>query len=208
MKILIVALEYLEPEWEQTMKCIKATGLDYNIVSRDGVGNMSRAFNHSMVDIIYSEYDLLWFITNITFDNSVPFDLASSIGNHAAIHPSFRSSDHRHQWPDGSKTVKEVPFIELTAPMIKSWVFAQQKFDEMLPYYYMDLDYCYRLKQSGKTVAVHHGAEINHVYLRNNTTDHPISKIRKQLRHYWTPISKAHMVKKWGEDWETKLWPK
>ncbi len=45
MRILIVVLEYLEPDWLQTLKCVQDTGLPYEIVSRDGVGNMSRAYN-------------------------------------------------------------------------------------------------------------------------------------------------------------------
>ena len=129
MKILIVALEYLEQEWQQTLNCIKATGLPYQIVSRDGVGNMSRAFNSAKI----VAYDFVWFITNITFEKSVPFTLAENIGNHVAIHPAFASSDHRHQHPDGSGEVKEVPFIEFTAPMFKTWAFVQTKLDEQLP---------------------------------------------------------------------------
>ena len=62
MKILIVALEYLEPEWEQTMADIQATGLPYEVVSRDGVGNMSRAFNSILMDPTWN-VDYLWFVT-------------------------------------------------------------------------------------------------------------------------------------------------
>ena len=44
MKILIVALEYLEPDWKHTLKSIEDTGLPFEVVSRDGVGNMSREY--------------------------------------------------------------------------------------------------------------------------------------------------------------------
>ena len=204
-KLLIVALEYLEPEWQQTLNCIEATGLPYQIVRRDGIGNMSRAFN-TVFNNPFLDYDLLWLVTNIIFEPNIPHLLAQGIGDYAAIHPAMKSSDHRFQWPDGSKEVKQVPFVEFTAPMIRTEVLYNNPLDEMLPYYYMDLDFAHRIKP--EKVAVHHGAEINHVYLRNKQTEHPISTIRKRLRHYWTPLSQAHMRKKWGADWETKLWPK
>ena len=57
-KILIIALEYLEPEWKQTLDCIEATGLPYVIVSRDGVGNMSRAYNSAIYRYKLEDYDL------------------------------------------------------------------------------------------------------------------------------------------------------
>ena len=85
-------------------------------------------------------------------------------------------------------------------------IFVDNPLDEMLPYYYMDLDFAHRIKPN--KVAVHHGVQINHVYLRNNAIAHPVSELRKKLRNWWTPISQKYMIKKWGADWETKLWPK
>lgn len=203
-KILIVALEYLEPDWHHTLKCVENTGLPFTIVKRDGVGNMSRAFNSVIKE--NHDADLYWFVTNITFKPNVPFDLAQGVEDFAGIHPAMKSSDHRFQWPDGSEQVKQVPFIEFTCPMIKAEIFNENPLDEMLPYYYMDLDFAHRIKPN--KVAVHHGVQIDHTYLRNKQTEHPISTIRKRLRHYWTPLSQEHMKRKWGNDWETKLWPK
>lgn len=205
-KILIIALEYLEPEWKQTLNSIEQTGLPYVIVSRDGVGNMSRAYNSVIYRYKLEDYDLLWFVSNITFEPNVPLLLAQNIGEYAAIHPAMKSSDHRFQWPDGSGQVKQVPFVEFTAPMVKAEIFVDNPLDEMLPYYYMDLDFAHRIKPN--KVAVHHGVQINHVYLRNNAISHPVSELRKKLRNWWTPLSQNHMVKKWGKDWQTKLWPK
>jgi len=202
MRILIVVLEYLEPDWLQTLKCVQDTGLPYELVSRDGVGNMSRAYN----SIINKEADYYWFVSNVTFSPQMPYMLAMACEEKgwAAIHPAMRSSDHKFQWPNGNEP-KETPFIEWTAPMVNAEIFRDNLLDEMLPYYYMDLDWCHRVKP--KNVGVHHGQVVEHTYLRNKQ-EHPIGQLRKQLRNYWTPISQRHMVQKWGKDWQHKLWPK
>ena len=209
MKILIVALEYLEPEWEQTIADIEATGLPFEVVSRDGVGNMSRAYNSILMDPTW-QADYLWFVSNIRFDADTPFKLAQTLERTgwAGIHPAMPTSDHRshHLHPIGVE--KETDFIEFTAPMIRAEVFLNDPLDEMLPYYYMDLDWSYRIRQQGMKVGVDHSTQIRHIYLRNFEDEHPVSRIRKQLRTYWTPISQKHMVQKWGKDWTTKLWPK
>jgi len=209
MKILIVALEYLEPEWEQTFADIQASGISYEIVSRDGVGNMSRAFNTILMDPTW-QVDYLWFVTNIRFDADVPFKLAQTLERTgwAGIHPAMPTSDHHthHLHPIGVE--KETPYIEWTAPMVRADVFADNPLDEMLPYYYMDLDWSYRVREQGLKVGVDHGCQIRHIYLRNAENEHPIQRIRKQLRAYWTPISQNHMAQKWGKGWEKKLWPR
>lgn len=202
MRILIVVLEYLEPDWLQTLKCVQDTGLPYELVSRDGVGNMSRAYN----SIVNKEADYYWFVSNVTFSPQMPFMLAMACEERgwAGIHPAMRSSDHKFQWPDGNEP-KETPFIEWTAPMVNAEIFRDNLLDEMLPYYYMDLDWCHRVKPN--KVGVHHGQVVEHTYLRNKQ-EHPIGQLRKQLRNYWTPISQRHMIQKYGKDWQQKLWPK
>ena len=203
--ILIVALEYLEPEWEQTFADIEATGLPYEIVSRDGVGNMSRAYNSILMDPTWKA-DFLWFVSNIRFDADVPIKLAMALETTgwAGIHPAMPTSDHKTHHPHPIGTYKQTPYIEWTAPMVNADVFSHEPLDEILPYYYMDLDWSYRVKDKG--VGVHHGCKVDHVYLRN-AEEHPIGRIRKQLRNYWTPISQKHMEQKWGKDWTKKLWP-
>jgi len=202
MRILIVVLEYLEPDWLQTLKCVQDTGLPYEIVSRDGVGNMSRAYN----SIINKEADYYWFVSNVTFSPQMPYMMAMACEERgwAGIHPAMRSSDHKFQWPNGNEP-KETPFIEWTAPMVNAEIFRDNLLDEMLPYYYMDLDWCHRVKPN--KVGVHHGQVVEHTYLRNKQ-EHPIGQLRKQLRNYWTPISQRHMIQKYGKDWQQKLWPK
>lgn len=208
-RVLIVALEYLEPEWEQTLADIQATGLPYEIVSRDGVGNMSRAFNSILADPTWKA-DFLWFVTNIRFDADVPYKLAENMAKYdwAAIHPAMPTSDHRTHQLHPIGVEKEVPFVEWTCPMVNAELFAENPLDEMLPYFYMDLDWAYRVREKGHKLAVHHGCQVRHTYLRNAEIEHPIRRIRTQLRAYWTPISQKHMAEKWGKDWDKKLWPK
>jgi GT2 family glycosyltransferase len=207
MKILIVLLEYLEPEFTQTLKCVEDTGLPYEVVSRDGVGNMSRAYNSILMDVSW-QADYLWFVSNVTFDKEMPYKLAETLEKTgwAGVHPAMSTSDHRFQWKNGD-VPRETPFIEWTAPMVNAELFSHEPLDEMLPYYYMDLDWCHRMREQGHKVGVDHRVEVNHVYLRNKK-EHPIGQIRKQLRNYWTPISQKHMINKYGKDWQTKLWPR
>lgn len=207
MKLLIVLLEYLEPEFTQTLKCVEDTGLPYELVSRDGVGNMSRAYNSILMDASW-QADYLWFVSNVTFDKEMPFKLAETLEKTgwAGVHPAMSTSDHKFQWKMGDVPC-ETPFIEWTAPMVRADLFSHEPLDEMLPYYYMDLDWCYRMRQQGYKVGVDHRVEVSHVYLRNKK-EHPIGQIRKQLRNYWTPISQKHMIEKYGKDWQSKLWPR
>ena len=208
MKILIVLLEYLEPEFIQTLDCVKETGLPYEVVSRDGVGNMSRAYNSILCDPTW-EADYLWFVSNVTFNPQTPIKLAETLHDTgwAAVHPAMPTSDHRFQWPNGIE-VKETPFVEWTAPMVDAELFSYEPLDEMLPYYYMDLDWCHRAKLKGYKLGVDHSTRVDHTYLRNKEKSHPISQMRKQLRNYWTPISQRHMIEKWGKDWQKDLWPR
>jgi len=202
MKILIIALEYLEPEWQQTLDCIKESGLPYQIVKRDGVGNMSRAFNSGFFKFAKG-YDFVWFVTNITFTPETPRKLAANMGEFAAIHPAMITSDHKFLHP--KKGVHKVPFIEFTAPMFKVSEF--DYLDTELWHYYMDLDICERLRQKGKYVAVDGDTPIGHVYLRNGKK-HPITLIREQLRNLMAEHGKKHMEYKYGVNWRHEIWHK
>jgi hypothetical protein len=165
---------------------------------------MSRAYNTIITK--NKEADYYWFVSNVTFKPQMPYELAMACERlgWAGIHPAMPSSDHRFQWPNGHEP-KETPFIEWTAPMVNAEVFNSNPLDEMLPYYYMDLDWCHRVKP--RKVGVLHSQVIGHTYLRNKK-EHPIGQLRKQLRNYWTPISQRHMLQKWGKNWQQDLWPK
>lgn len=204
-KILIAALEYEEPEYEHTRKSLNDLinlhpEIHIQYFSRDGVGSMSRAFNRAHVYF----FDYIWFITNITFDPDVPLKLAEFLDSHpgyAAIHPAMAGSDHKFLWPSDDKP-HEIPYTEWTAPMVREHVFLREPLNENLPYYYFDLDWSYRVKQKGWQIAVHPTAGVKHAYLRNSGSQHPISRIRRQLRDYWTPKSQEYMVKTYGPNWK------
>lgn len=205
MSIAIIALEYLEPEYIKTVNSIKECGLPVFYAKRDGVGNMSRAFNDAFKKYVENAgFEFVWFITNITFEKDVPGILAGALESDralAAVHPVMDNSDHQHLWNGHTGIARTVPFIEFTAPMFRSSYFSKFMLDENLWYYYMDLEICYRMRQSGFGVAVHDKAEIGHVYLRHSKSHHQISAIRKQLREYISPLNKAYLTSKYREQW-------
>lgn len=210
--LAIIALEYLEPEWQQTLDCVKATGLPYFIAKRDGVGNMSRAFNEAYDKYVSGRYKYVWLVTNILFSPDVPKKLIEAFYEDCdllGVHPSMKGSDHAHQIPDGSGEVKYVRFIELTAPMFYTDSFDSRMLCEETPYWYMDLIISHQLKQVGE-IAVHHGCEVSHEYLRNTVKKsvHPITKIRHELRSYFKKSSLEYLVKTYGENWKELLWNK
>lgn len=203
MNIAIIALKYLEPEWQQTVDCLKATGLPVFYADRDGVGNMSRAFNEAFVKHVQYKYQYVWFVTNITFDKDVPFKLVQELESTmiSAIHPAMPTSDHLHLRSDGSNGARVVPFIEFTAPLFNAAVFNEYMIDENLWFYYMDLELCHRMQEDGLQVAVHNGCSIGHTYLRNAKTTHPISAIRKLLREQMTKPNQQYLADMYGPDW-------
>lgn len=206
-RLVIISLKYLEPYYENTLKCLQETPYPILFADRDGVGNISRAFNETFQRMPFN-VEYIWFITNVTFTPDVPeklMQVLDSDPNIAAVHPAMATSDHRHLWPGETR---DVPFIEFTAPMFRAADFARFMLDENTPYYYMDLIISHQLKQEGKRLVCVGDAEVQHTYLRNERKQHPITNIRKQLRDYHTPISKRYMEQTFGADWQTKLWPK
>ena len=209
-KLAIIALKYLEPEWQETQDCLSKVNYPVFYADRDGVGNMSRAFNEAFDKYVKGKFEYVWFVTNITFAPDVPDKLLDALENCCinAIHPAMSTSDHLHLRSDCTDSVRIVPFIELTAPMFSTYVLGKFPLCEATPYYYMDLIISKQINDTDGFVAVHNGAEVHHTYLRNKANKHPISIIRERLRNYHTPLSKAYMVNTYGEDWQTKLWPK
>jgi hypothetical protein len=193
----------MEPEWDHTFDCMTETGMDVFLAKRDGVGNMSRAFNEKFKRCVDGKYDYVWFITNIRFHADVPAILSQCMEDEgwAAIHPGMASSDHLHLRPDNSIGAREVPFIEFTAPMFRTDVFSKYFLDENLWYYYMDLLISWQMRQAGEKMAVHNSAIIEHTYLRNNKTTHPITAIRKQLRDYMSKQNQQYLNEMFGSDW-------
>lgn len=200
MKLCILSIIYLEPDWQQTKSCIEATGLPVVYVDRKGIGSLSKAINQGAQ--LCKDFDYTWILTNVTFDNSQALELIKEAKNYAAIHPQFES-DHLHLRE--GEGIKEVPFIEFTAPIVKTQVLLDFPLDEQMPYWGMDLDWGYRLRTNGYKLAVHHGVKIGHTYIRNNQSGHYITERRKQLRRQTDLQTRNRLILKWGNDWRDKV---
>lgn len=208
--ICAIVLKYEEPGWtEQTLECCRAAGITKIVIAdRDGVGNMSKAFNRAALDVYKTGLpQFIWFLTNVTFTPDVPLALMAAFDDKtAAVHPCH-DSDHAHLKNCGH-TPEQIPFIEFTAPMFRTD--ALEKIggaDEAMPYWGMDLDWSYRAKQAGYNLKVSL-ARVQHVYLRHQKMKHPISTFREQLRAYHHNLTEAALVQKYGPKWEQILWPR
>ena len=208
--ICAIVLKYEEPGWtEQTIACCEAAGITKIVIAdRDGVGNMSKAFNRAAIEIYKARLPkFIWFLTNVTFTPDVPLALMAAFDDKtAAVHPCH-DSDHAHLKTCGH-TPQEVPFIEFTAPMFRTE--ALEKIggaEEAMPYWGMDLDWSYRAKQAGYNLKVSL-ARVQHVYLRHQKAKHPISTFREQLRAYHHKLTEEALVQKYGPKWEQTLWPR
>ena len=208
--ICAIVLKYEEPGWtEQTVQCCEAAGITKIVIAdRDGVGNMSKAFNRGALEVYKTGLpQFVWLLTNVTFTPDVPLALMAAFDDKtAAVHPCH-DSDHAHLKTCGH-TPQEVPFIEFTAPMFRTE--ALEKIggaDESMPYWGMDLDWSSRAKQAGHNLKVSL-ARVQHVYLRHQKSKHPISTFREQLRAYHHSHTEAALVQKYGPKWEQILWPR
>lgn len=175
---------------------------------RDGIGNYSRAFNEAFLKFDLQSHggggmDYVWMISNINFKENIPkiLERAMDDSGFEAIHPAMAGSDHQFQWPNNTAQILETPYIEWTAPIVRYDVFKKNLLDDRLPYAYMDLDWCYRIRQQGGKVGVAHAAVIDHVYLRFTQRLHYLSKVRANLRDYYRNFSQQVMIEKYGDDW-------
>ncbi|MFT3704650.1 MAG: hypothetical protein QM802_19955 [Agriterribacter sp.] len=204
-RCLIISIVYLEPEWIQTKRCIDATGLPVYYVERNpkGIGSLAEAINRGYKEAKGHEYEYVWFVTNITFEPHVPYALCDSLDmfiNVACIHPSF-DSDHIHERNDGSGKVKSVPFVEFTSAMVRTSVFNNYPLDEDMPYWGHDPDHGVRLWLNNHAVAVDHGVQIGHTYIRNNTKGHFVTSRRKIERAMMDEPTCNALQAKYGPDW-------
>lgn len=208
MKVCVIALEYLEPEYEETRECLDKLTVDIYYADRKGCGSISKAFNQCFSEnYIAQNYDLVWFVTNITgFDQQTLIRLIDTIGEHSAICPVY-DSDHPWLRPkEGLEGVEIVPFIEFTCPLVRTFEFHHHRLDEKMPYYHHDLDWSYRVREVGHTLAVHNGVEVQHTYLRKRPIKHPITLKRERARIKTQAMSEAACMRKHGRDWRKKIW--
>lgn len=222
MKILIVSVIYLEPEWQETKSCIEAAKayteansshtVDVFYIDRKGIGSLSKAFNDGFKQGNGAEYDYVWFVTNVTFGEGHLFvllrdiDLSNMFVKLAAIHPSFES-DHKHLQTGESYDDLTIPFIEFTAPFIKSEVFAKFPLDEKMPYWGMDLDWSYRVKQAGWQLGCCHAVTLGHTYIRNTVKSIPNKYTRQRYnrRKLTNASTERQLVAKYGVNWRNVL---
>lgn len=208
VECVIVSIIYEEPEWQETKRCIEATGLPVVYVDRKGTGSLAKAINEGFKQACrFYEFSYVWFVTNITFDPIVPKVLIEDLdmNGRAAVHPSL-DSDHIFAQKFYAKEVKDVPFVEFTAPMVIANVFKKYPLNEAMPYWGHDIDWCARLRADGHTVAVDYDISINHVYIRNSKT-HQATLNRRQLRAKSDNATRKELERIYGADWRKKIFP-
>lgn len=215
---IIILMKYDEPEWKQTFDSAYETGCSIIIASRDGISGMAGAYNRALVWNLTSilKYKYIWFVSNITFTKEDFERLRNVMVNYPEIdclHPMF-ASDHKHLRPDafpGNSTIKEVPYVEFTAPLIKTKVFFPDSgrpdlfLDEDMPFVGHDLDWSYRAKQAGYTLAVCRSVEVGHTYIRKDKNGHQVTDIRAKIRKSWIEHTTNALIAKYGVDWKQKL---
>lgn len=208
-EMVIVAPVYLEKEWLTTRQLIEATGIDVVFVERNpaGIGSLSAAINKGFNQAMQmAAYRYVWFVTNITFELTLPAALLQCIkqSGFAAIHPCF-TSDHSFCRPGAGEGVAAVPYIEFTAPIVDAIIFDRLPLDEEMPYWGMDLDWGYRVRQQGMQVGVDYRLQIQHTYIRNKSGLDLYTKRRKLARLRTNNITKLKLIHKYGTDWRTTL---
>lgn len=207
-RVAIISLEYHEPEYKRTQDCLDKCPQLVLKADRLGYLGIPRAFNEAFTRLPVG-FEYVWFTTNITFNRHDIDALvaAMDLTGYAAITPCF-NSDHPHIRPKhGEQGVKEASFVEFTCPMVRTSVFRDFPLDERMPYDIHDLDWSARVKNNGHKLGVHYGVQVGHVYLRNSTSDHFITKKRKKYRERALPDTHDYAARKWGKNWKSIIWP-
>jgi hypothetical protein len=209
MKVAILAVVYYEPSWTNTVVSLARVdgGAPLFLVDRSGVGGLSWALNTGFTRYSLRDYQYVWMVTNIEFGPSLLPELVRALDDlpdYAAITPTF-PSDHAHTRPKGGHGVESTPFLEFTAPLVRSKAFQEHRLDEQMPYSGHDLDWGYRVRHAGWKVGVYHDATIRHVYIRHADKSHPITQERLRLRMAAEEPTKRLLGRKYGGDWFKKL---
>lgn len=204
----IISIVYLEPEWQATKKSIVECNVPTVYVDRGGIGSLAEACNRGFREIVnLHNLRYVWFITNPIFSSAIFPILIDSMNQtgYDAIHPAF-NSDHPKCQPDGSKEIKLVDFVEFTAPMVKVDTFNKFQLDEDMPYWGHDFDWGWRVNQNGGKIAVHHGIQVKHTYIRFNKDNkrNPFTKKRHELRHKTNASTARKLHSLYGDDWYKK----
>ncbi len=197
MKLNIVAVKYLEPEYKETLKSLNRLNIRIIFVDRKGVGSLAEAYNRGF-EKVNSEF--VWFVSNISFKADVPLRLLANVGKYAGIHPQFPS---HHKFIRNGKGVQDCKFLEFTAPLVRSEVFKEIKLDESMPYWGHDIAFGIECEKRGYKLAIDHTTEVSHVYIWDSKKN-PITEERKRLRTESDLSTKNELNKKYPE-WEKYL---
>ena len=209
-----IVLRYNETGWtEKTVACLIAAGFEESDIvyaDREGVGNMSKAFNNAFQgNLMNDQKPFIWFLTNVTFPEQMPVSLLELILSDediAAVHPAF-DSDHAHI-KNTYGISRDAPFIEWTAPFIRTnTLYVVGWPDEKMPYWGMDLDWSYRAREEGYTLAIDGRYRLGHTYLRLTDQKEPITIERERIRKTFDASTEQRLIEKYGTDWMVKLWP-
>lgn len=220
--ILPIVLLYEEKGWtEKTVQCLIDAGFQEEQImyaNRDGVGNMSRAFNEAVKkngNVFQTRMDdlnftpgkkFIWFLTNVEFPPEMPLSLLSAFDSETAIvHPAF-DSEHPHM-NKAFGVVPDVPFIEWTSPMVRALPFFYfGMLDEKMPYWGMDLHFSHQCRERGYCLKVDGRYRLKHNYLRVHSPE-KISQIRKELRYLYDKPTENRLIEIYGEDYLQVIWP-
>jgi hypothetical protein len=201
----IISIIYEEPEWEETERLVSEIDAPLFFVDRQGVGSLARAINAGF-KAFGKDFEYCWFVTNVTFRPTCFPRLLEEMktGKWAGLTPAF-NSDHTFCQP--GEGVRDVPFIEFTAPLVRSDVFSDYPLDEKMPYWGHDLDWGYRVKKAKHKLGCLSDEQIGHTYIRNSE-NHQITKKRKALRNKTNSDTTKALIEKHGKNWRRKLkWP-
>jgi len=205
--VAIVSIIYKEPEWDATERCLDRCGFPKFFVDRKGTGSLAKALNAGFLQWGQG-FQYIWFVTNVTFSHTCLISLVEAMEMNpefAGITPAFWS-DHLFTRPAPGKTgVASVPFIEFTAPIVRTSVFRDFPLDERMPYWGHDLDWGYRVRSSGHRVGVLYDETLGHEYIRNNKNECLITTIRKGKRQQTNESTRKALFEKYGPDWRKVL---
>lgn len=213
--VAILSVRYEEPTWQETKLCIEATGLPVHYVDRKpkGFGSLAEAINRGFAEMDKSGIEYVWIVTNIVFEPSVIEKLLSSIkvnaecGPVAAICPAY-ASDHSHLCPDEPESVKDVPFIEFTCPLVSIEAMSELPLDNAMPYWGHDLDWSYRAQMAGYRLLINMRAQITHEYIRYNFKKHQVTMKRYRSRRMMDRATSNALAIKYGTQWRDVIYPK
>lgn len=199
----IISIIYQEKEWAETKKFLKRLNLPTVYVDRNGVGSMAKAYNRGF-DAIIKDHDLeyVWMVSNVVPQYDTLEKLVASMEGYDAISPSFQS-DHAHIRPQFFNGVKEVPFIEFTAPLVRVETFKRIPLDEQMPYWGHDLSWGYEVRKIGGKVGVHYGTQVRHEYIRHKVKRKPlaVTKERQRLRKETNESTRERLRALYGDNW-------